>query len=107
MRFNKSKRMYDNKKGWRGDSLRHSLASRGIKTGQKTYIDSGNLSDKLLVFLEKKMEPMTVNKISEETALSRQTVDKHLEELKKNGKIKSIESRSRVYWKFIDKNSKK
>ena len=41
-------------KGWHGDRLGHSLASRGLKPAEHKHLYQGTLSDKVFDFLRRK-----------------------------------------------------
>ena len=86
-------------KGWRGDSIRHSLASRGLLKKYEDVYSNQELSERLLNFVKKKGIPMTANEISQETGLARPTVVKYLEELEREEEVKPIKMGDRTYWK--------
>ena len=87
------------KKGWRGDSLRHSFAARGIEKPQNMTFNS--LEEIILADLQKAQRPMTAREISQRTNIAWDTVMKYLKELEMSKKVRSVKiSETRVCWEY-------
>ncbi|MCP4157581.1 MAG: HTH domain-containing protein [bacterium] len=69
-------------------------------SGKNSEKGSGKSTDEILVQLQKKAN-LTIPELSEKLGISTRAVEKHMNSLKKSGKLKRIGSRKKGWWKVI------
>ncbi len=91
------------KRGWFGDSWKHSLAARGYRLARKPQKVSGfdSFNSVIVAHLRSARRPMTSNELAGRSGMAWETVKKELLMLESQGKVQKVQSGERVYWRLV------